>query len=173
LLCAWRFLHTFKGRGPLRAWLYRIATTTCLKAGQVRTRQPATVEDLTYLQPCPDRLLDQIPAADGDPAAEAERRESVSLAFITALQLLPATQSAVLILRDVLGWSSAEVADLLDTSVAAVNSALQRARTTFVPRRGRCRCGRCRNRSRRSSPGSYGPGTAATSTGSLRYCAKT
>src|SRR5207247_2121540 len=117
-------------RAPLRHWLYRIATTTCLKARQRRSRQPTTVEDVTYLQPYPDRLLDGLAAGEGDPAAEVERRESVSLAFVTALQLLPATQSAVLILRGVLAWSGAEVADLLDTSVPAVNSALQRARAT-------------------------------------------
>ena len=129
LLRAWRALHTYEGRAPLRHWLYRIATTTCLKARQAQARQPVTVAEVTYLQPYPDRLLDQLPAG-GDPAAEVERRESVSLAFVTALQLLPATQSAVLILREVLGWSAAEVADLLDTTVAAVNSALQRARAT-------------------------------------------
>jgi len=131
LLRAWRGFDTYQGRAPLRHWLYRIATTTCLKTREGRARQPATVEDLTYLEPYPDRLLDRLPADGGDPAAEVERRESVSLAFVTALQLLPATQSAVLILRDVLAWSSAEVADLLDTSVAAVNSALQRARATL------------------------------------------
>jgi RNA polymerase sigma-70 factor (TIGR02960 family) len=131
LLRAWRGLGGYERRAPLRHWLYRIATTTCLKARQARARQPVTVQDLTYLQPYPDRLLDQLPADGGDPAAEAERRESVSLAFVTALQLLPATQSAVLILRDVLEWNSAEVADLLDTSVAAVNSTLQRARATL------------------------------------------
>jgi RNA polymerase sigma-70 factor (TIGR02960 family) len=131
LLRAWRGLGGYEGRAPLLHWLYRIGTTTCLKARQARARQPVTVEDLAYLEPYPDRLLDQLPADGGDPAAEAERRESVSLAFVTALQLLPATQSAVLILRDVLAWTSAEVADLLDTSVAAVNSALQRARATL------------------------------------------
>jgi RNA polymerase sigma-70 factor (ECF subfamily) len=130
MLRAWRALHTYEGRAPLRHWLYRIATTTCLKARQAQARQPATVAEVTYLQPYPDRFLDQLPAG-GDPAAEVERRESVSLAFVTALQLLPATQSAVLILREVLGWSAAEVADLLDTTVAAVNSALQRARATI------------------------------------------
>ena len=124
------------------------------------------MEDLTYLQPYPDRLLDQFPAADGDPAAEAERRESVSLAFITALQLLPATQSAVLILRDILSWTSAEVADLLDTTVAAVNSALQRARATLRTAGGPGRSGRYR--SGRLSPGSCAPGTAASRDRRLR-----
>src|SRR5262249_46666389 len=130
LLRAWRGLDTFEGRAPLRHWLYRIATTTCLKAREARGRQPVSTADLSFLEPYPDRLLDRLTAQD-DPAAEVERRESVSIAFVTALQLLPATQSAVLILRDVLGWPSAEVADLLETSVAAVNSALQRARATL------------------------------------------
>jgi len=130
LLRAWRALDGYEGRAPLLHWLYRIATTTCLKALAGRARLPATVDEVDYLQPYPDRLLDELPA-EADPAAEAERRESVSLAFVTALQLLPATQLAVVILRDVLDWSSAEVAELLDTTVPAVNSALQRARTTL------------------------------------------
>src|SRR5262245_12275758 len=130
LLLAWRGLAGYQQRAPLRHWLYRIATTTCLKIQASRRRQPVSVAELTYLSPYPDRLLDELPATDDDPAAHAERRESVRLAFIVALQLLPATQRAVLILREVLGWSAAEVADLLDTSVAAVNSQLQRARAT-------------------------------------------
>jgi RNA polymerase sigma-70 factor (ECF subfamily) len=123
-------LDTYEGRAPLRHWLYRIATTTCLKARTARGRQPVGIDELSHLQPYPDRLLDELPA-DSDPAAEVERRESVSLAFVAALQLLPATQSAVLILRDVLAWRSQEVAELLDTTVPAVNSALQRARATL------------------------------------------
>lgn len=136
LLRAWRSLDTFAGRAPLRHWLYRIATTTCLKALARRARQPATVGEVTELEPYPDRLLDEL-AGDSDPAAEVGRRESVALAFIVALQLLPATQRAVLILRDVLAFSAAEVADLLDTSVPAVNSALQRARSTLDGAGGR------------------------------------
>jgi RNA polymerase sigma-70 factor, ECF subfamily len=127
---AWRALDGYEGRAPLLHWLYRIATTTCLKALAGRARLPATTDEVDYLQPYPDRLLDPLPA-EADPAAEAERRESVSLAFVTALQLLPATQHAVVILRDVLDWSSVEVAELLDTTVPAVNSALQRARATL------------------------------------------
>jgi RNA polymerase sigma-70 factor, ECF subfamily len=96
-----------------------------------RDRRPVSFADLCYLQPYPDRLLDQMPAADPDPAAAAESRETVALAFIAALQLLPASQRAVLMLRDVLAWRAAEVADLLETSIAAVNSALQRARATI------------------------------------------
>ena len=130
LLRAWKALDTYEGRAPLRHWLYRISTTTCLKVLEGRARQPATIEEVEHLEPYPDRLLDQLPR-DGDPAAEAERRESVSLAFVAALQTLPATQNAVVILRDVVGWSAAEVAQLLDTSVPAVNSALQRARETL------------------------------------------
>jgi RNA polymerase sigma-70 factor, ECF subfamily len=129
LLRAWRSLGTYQARAPLRHWLYRIATTTSLKVSAARTRLPETLAAIDYLEPYPDRLLDTLPA-DADPAAAAERRESVSLAFIAALQLLPATQRAALILRDVLAWRGDEVADLLQTSVAAVNSLLQRARAT-------------------------------------------
>jgi RNA polymerase sigma-70 factor (ECF subfamily) len=129
LLRAWRGLPAYQPLAPLRHWLMRIATTTCLKAIERRGRiAAATTVDVSYLQPYPDRLLDQLSAADADPAAVVARRDSVALAFIAALQLLPASQRAVLILRDVLAWSASEVADLLGTSVPAVNSALQRAR---------------------------------------------
>ncbi len=130
LLRAWRGLATFEGRAPIRHWLYRIATTTCLNLLAARTRRPARFAEVTHLTPYPDELLDLIPATDADPAVIAERRESVALAFVAALQCLPATQRAVLILRDVLTWPATEVADLLDTTVPAVNSALQRARAT-------------------------------------------
>lgn len=130
LVRAWRYLDGYRGEAPLRHWLYRIATTTALKAVHARAKRPQTVADLAYLEPYPDRLLDAVPR-DGDPAAVAERRESVSLAFIVALQLLPATQRAVLVLREVLAWRSSEVAELLETTVPAVNSALQRARATL------------------------------------------
>jgi RNA polymerase sigma-70 factor (ECF subfamily) len=96
------------------------------------SKSPATTADAAWLQPYPDVLLDQIDAADPDPAGIAERRESVALAFIAALQLLPARQRAVLILRDVLAWPARDVAGLLDNGVASVNSALQRARTTLA-----------------------------------------
>ncbi len=124
LLRAWRSFGTFADRAPLLHWLYRISTTTCLKALQRRGRQPVLTGEITYLQPYPDVALP-------DPAAVVEQNETVALAFITALQRLPATQRAVLILRDVLVWSSAEVAELLGTTVAGVNSALQRARGTL------------------------------------------
>jgi RNA polymerase sigma-70 factor, ECF subfamily len=134
LLRAWRHLDTFQGRGPLRAWLYRIATTTCLKLLESRRRRLAVQSDgaaVPWLEPYPDRLLDELSHDGPDPAAVAEQRESVALAFVVALQQLTARQRAVLVLREVLGWSAAEVAGLLETSVAAVNSALQRARATL------------------------------------------
>jgi RNA polymerase sigma-70 factor, ECF subfamily len=132
LLRAWRHLHTFRGRAPLRAWLYRIATTTCLKmlASSQRRRAAARPDgaEVPWLEPYPDRLLDDLPHDGPDPAAVAEQRESVALAFVVALQQLTGRQRAVLVLREVLGWRAAEVAELLATSVPAVNSALQRAR---------------------------------------------
>jgi RNA polymerase sigma-70 factor (ECF subfamily) len=135
LLRAWRHLHTFQGRAPLRAWLYRIATTTCLKMLESRQRRRIAAgpegPDVPYLEPYPDRLLDDLPHDGPDPAALAEQRESVALAFVVALQQLTARQRAVLVLRDVVGWSAAEVAELLETSVPAVNSGLQRARATL------------------------------------------
>ena len=130
LVRAWRSLDTYEGRAPLLHWLYRIATNACLKIIQGRAKQPSLVTEIDYLEPYPDRLLDALPV-ESDPAASAERRESVSLAFVAALQLLPATQRAVLVLREVLEWRADEVAELLDTTVAAVNSALQRARGTM------------------------------------------
>jgi RNA polymerase sigma-70 factor (ECF subfamily) len=132
LLRAWKSLHTFEGRAPLRHWLYRITTTSCLKAIQGRGRQPVIDGEISYLQPYPDHLLDQLADRDSDPAAVVAARDTVTLAFITALQRLPATQRAVLILRDVLAFSATEVAELLDTTVAAVTSALQRARATLA-----------------------------------------
>ena len=132
LLRAWQGLSGFEGRAPLRHWLYRITTTTCLKMIRDRRREPATTADVAWLQPYPDALLSQLADTGADPAGIAEERESVALAFIAALQLLPASQRAVLILRDVLAWPARDVAGLLDTSVAAVNSALQRARATLA-----------------------------------------
>jgi RNA polymerase sigma-70 factor (ECF subfamily) len=131
LLRAWQGLAGYEGRAPLRHWLYRITTTTCLKMINRRARDPITTTlDVAWLQPYPDALLDQL--TDPDPAAIVDRRESVALAFIAALQVLPATQRAVLILREVLGFTAQQVADLLDTTVPAVNSALQRARATLA-----------------------------------------
>jgi RNA polymerase sigma-70 factor, ECF subfamily len=119
---AWRAYDSFEGRSALRSWLYRIATNVCLRTIEQRGRVDAAAVD-GYLQPYPEVLLEE-----RTPEAEAERRETIGLAFVTAMQLLPPRQRATLILRDVLGWSARESADLLGLSVAAANSALQRAR---------------------------------------------
>ena len=124
-LRAWRSLDRFEPRAPFRAWLYRIATNVAFRAIERRARNPEALdleeaEIARYLQPYPDRLL--------EPNAAIEERESLGLAFVSVMQLLPPRQRAVLVLRDVLGWSTREVADLLGDSVASVNSALQRAR---------------------------------------------
>ncbi len=146
LLGAWRGLAGFEGRSSLRAWLFRVATNACLRLSSRRPRRmlsfdhgPARsdVHDLgepvtgpVWLEPWPDEPATEEP----DPAAAYLRRESVELAFVAALQHLPGTQRAVLILREVLGFSAAEVAGILDTSPASVNSALQRARATVAQR---------------------------------------
>jgi len=118
MLRAWKGSGRYEPRAQLGAWLHTIATNVCLTAiARRRARPTEVVEDLEYLQPYPDRLLEDLVV-----------RETVELAFITAIQLLPPKQRAVLILRDVLGWSAKETAEALEDSVAAVNSALQRAR---------------------------------------------
>jgi RNA polymerase sigma-70 factor (ECF subfamily) len=143
MLRAWRSLDRFEGRAALKSWMYRIATNVCLTMIEGRGRRarpmdlsPAgtvdgaltTLPEATWLEPIPDaRVL----PADGDPAELAMARETLRLAFVAALQHLPARQRAVLILREVLRWKASEVAELLDTSVASVNSALQRARSTL------------------------------------------
>ena len=144
LLRAWRSFDRFEGRAALRSWLYRIATNVCLNmlsASQRRARPmdlgPAStaeatlgpeLPEATWIEPVPDSRV--LPAG-GDPADVAVARESVRLAFVAALQRLPPRQRAVLILREVLHWKASEVAELLDTTVASVNSALQRARATL------------------------------------------
>jgi RNA polymerase sigma-70 factor, ECF subfamily len=136
-LRAWRSRGTFEGRSSLRAWLYRIATNACLDALERRPRLAEATEaaqlpaGVPWLQPYPDRLLDGVPASDDDPETEVVAKETIELTFIAAIQLLPPRQRAVLISRDVLGWSAAESAALLGSSVASVNSALQRARATM------------------------------------------
>ena len=130
LVRAWRGRATYQRAVSLRAWLYRIATNVCLDAIQRRKRTPDTTERLD-IGPIPDELLDE---ASAGPEARYDARESISLAFLTALQLLPPRQRAVLILRDVLALRATEVAELLDLSVPAVNSALHRARTTLSGR---------------------------------------
>jgi RNA polymerase sigma-70 factor (ECF subfamily) len=141
---AWRSRDRFEGRAAMRSWLYRIATNVCLnmlKGKQRRARpmdlSPAaepiesnlhTKPEATWIEPIPAPMI----PPDGDPAELAVARESIRLAFIAALQYLPPRQRAVLILREVLRWEASEVAELLDTSVASVNSALQRARAAIV-----------------------------------------
>jgi RNA polymerase sigma-70 factor (ECF subfamily) len=145
-LRAWRARGSFQGRSSIRAWLYRIATNACLDA---LDRRPARVLphhlgpptdpseglpprlDLPWLQPYPDRLLEPVAQRDAEPDTAAVARETIELAFLAAIQHLPPRQRAVLILRDVLGWPAKEAAALLDTSLPATNSALQRARATL------------------------------------------
>jgi RNA polymerase sigma-70 factor (ECF subfamily) len=141
LLRAWRSRSTYAGRSSLRAWLYRIATNVCLDTlrrdlarvvlvGAVREPDSGPPE-VPWLQPFPDRLLDEVALATDQPDAVVVAKETVELAFLAAIQVLSPNQRAVLILRDVLGWSAAETADLLDTSVPTVTSALQRARASL------------------------------------------
>jgi RNA polymerase sigma-70 factor (TIGR02960 family) len=128
-LKAWRARGTYEGRSTFRAWLYRIATNACLDLLAGRRPEPATGGEVRWLQPYPDNLLDELPAADADePEALAMARETIELAYVVAVQHLAPRPRAVLVLRDVLGWPARDVADLLGDSVNSVNSALQRAR---------------------------------------------
>jgi RNA polymerase sigma-70 factor (ECF subfamily) len=138
-LRAWHRRTTFEGRSSFRAWLYRIATNACLDSLQRssrRTPKPkgpgtAPASEVTWLQPYPDHLLEGIAPSEDEPDVAVVARETIELAFLVAIQHLPPRQRAVLILRDVLGWSANDSAALLDVSVAAANSALQRARATL------------------------------------------
>jgi RNA polymerase sigma-70 factor (ECF subfamily) len=133
-LRAWRKRTSFKGDSSFRAWLYRIATNACLDALKRRPRRPAASQDASevlWLEPYPDRLLEGIQASDAEPDAAVVSKETIELAFLVAIQHLPPRQRAVLILRDVLGWSAKDAASLLETSVASVTSAVQRARATL------------------------------------------
>jgi len=143
-LRAWQGFHRFEGRAALRSWLYRIATNVCLDMlnGRERRARPMdlgparepieanlnTLPEVTWIQPAPDGLV----GPEGDPAEMVVARETIRLAFVAALQHLPPRQRAVLILCEVLRWQATEVAELLETSVASVNSALQRARATLA-----------------------------------------
>jgi RNA polymerase sigma-70 factor (TIGR02960 family) len=134
-LRAWRARDTFAGGAGLRAWLYKIATNTCLDALRARSRRTPALQsfaDVPWLQPYPDRLLDEVAPPEDEPDAVVVARETIALAYVAVIQLLPPRQRAVLILRDVLGWSAQETADMLQISVAAANSALQRARATLA-----------------------------------------
>ncbi len=144
LLRAWRGFERFEGRAALRSWIYRIATNVCLDMLDGRNRRARPMDigparapvienahwlpEVAWLEPIPDSLL----AEEGDPAELAVTRETIRLAFVAALQHLPPRQRAVLILCEVLRWKAKEVAELLETSVASVNSALQRARETLA-----------------------------------------
>jgi RNA polymerase sigma-70 factor (TIGR02960 family) len=148
LLAAWQGFGGFEGRASLRTWLYRIATTRCLNARRSASRrsakewnipkveppEPTRLGEVVWLEPYPDALLEGVAAVPPGPEARYEQTESISLAFVTALQVLPPRQLAVLILRDVLGFHASEVAGMLDSTVESVNSALKRARASLQRR---------------------------------------
>jgi RNA polymerase sigma-70 factor (ECF subfamily) len=148
LLAAWQSLGAFEGRASLRTWLYRIATNRCLDARRAASRRPAKEWDVpgveppeptrlgevVWLQPYPGALLEGPIEGPLGPEARYEQTEAISLAFVTALQLLPPRQLAVLVLRDVLGFHASEVAGMLDSTVGSVNSALKRARASLQRR---------------------------------------
>jgi len=145
LLAAWQGFGGFEGRASLRTWLYRIATTRCLNARRSASRrsakgwnipkveppEPTRLGEVVWLEPYPDALLEGVADVPPGPEARYEQTESISLAFVTALQVLPPRQLAVLILRDVLGFHASEVAGMLDSTVESVNSALKRARASL------------------------------------------
>ena len=130
-LRAWRGRETFEGRSSLRAWLYRIATNACLDALDKRPRAVSASGEVLWLQPYPDELLEEVPDADEGPEAAVVSKETIELAYLVAIQRLAPLQRAVLIMRDVLGLSAKETADVLETTAPAVNSALQRARAAM------------------------------------------
>jgi RNA polymerase sigma-70 factor (TIGR02960 family) len=134
MLKAWRNRESFDGSELFRAWLYRIATNVCLDLIRKKGRRPVAARshaEVSWLQPYPDRLLDEVAPSELEPDAVAVNRETIELAFLAAMQHLPPRQRAALIVRDVLGWPATDTAGLLETSVAAANSALQRARATL------------------------------------------
>ena len=144
-LRAWRSRESFDG-SAFRAWLYRIATNVCLDLIRRNNRRPRSrsldsLGEVPWLQPYPDELLDEIAPREEEPDVLAVQRETIELAFLAAIQLLPPRQRAVLILRDVVEWSAKETASQLDMSVPAVNSALQRARATMAAHRPHGRVG--------------------------------
>jgi RNA polymerase sigma-70 factor (TIGR02960 family) len=153
LMAAWRGFDGYEGRASVRSWLYRIATNRCLNALRDNARRPRAeavfavkpppptrMVEPSWLQPYPDSLFDGVPDTAPGPEARVERREAISLAFVTAMQSLPPRQRAVLVLRDVLGFRAAEVAEMLDATEESVTSALKRARAA-MPRRRPARVG--------------------------------
>lgn len=148
LLAAWQGMGAFEGRASVRTWLYRIATNRCLNAlrsakrraakewdvPEVEPPEPTRHGEVVWLEPYPDALLEGVIDVPLGPEAHYEQTEAISLAFVTALQVLPARQRAVLILREVLGYRAREVADILDSTVDSVNSALKRARANLERR---------------------------------------
>ena len=144
LLAAWQGMSAFEGRSSMRTWLYRIATNRCLNMRRSASRrqakewdvpgvlppEPTRLGEVVWLEPFPDALLEGAIDLPPGPEARYEQTESISLAFVTAVQLLPPRQLAVLILRDVLGFHANEVAEMLDSTLDSVNSALKRARAT-------------------------------------------
>jgi len=149
LLAAWQGLAEFEERASVRTWLYRIATNRCLNVLRTASRRPALAWNIpgieppeptrlgeaTWLEPYPDALLADAAGAPVGPETRYEQAESISLAFVTALQVLPPRQLAVLVLRDVLGFHASEVAEMLDSTVESVTSALKRARASLERRR--------------------------------------
>ncbi len=145
LLAAWQALGGFEGRASIRTWLYRIATNRCINAlrsakrrpakewdvAEIEPPEPTRLGEIVWLEPYPDALLEVAINAPLGPEARYEQTEAISLAFVTVLQVLPARQRAVLILREVLGYPASEVADMLDSTVESVNSALKRARASL------------------------------------------
>ncbi len=142
LMRAWKGRAQFEGRSMVRTWLYRIATNVCLDLLESKSRRDLSLESpqstepnaVDWLQPYPDRLLDEIASRESQPDSLVIARETIELAYLAAIQYLPPRQRAVLILRDALGWSAKETAGLLDETVAAVNSALNRARSMMRKR---------------------------------------
>ena len=148
LMAAWQGLGGFEERASIRTWLYRIATNRCLNARRSASRRPAKewdiadyeppeptrLNEIVWLEPFPDSLLEGVIDVPLGPEARYERTESMSLAFVTALQVLPPRQLAALVLRDVLGFHANEVADMLDSTIGSVNSLLKRARAGLQPR---------------------------------------
>ena len=148
LLAAWQGFGGFEGRASLRTWLYRIATNRCLNARRSASRrlakewdvpgvqppEPTRLGEVVWLEPLPDAFLEGAIDAPLGPEARYEQTESISLAFVTALQLLPPRQLAVLVLRDVLGFRATEVAEMLDSTTESVNSALKRGRASLQRR---------------------------------------